>query len=192
MTDQAEQHDAFREQRKTSLYWLRKATDDLETLELVENILPQFVRWRNIISNVSRNERMDTGALDIHPVGEVAEGDVAAADALHADVTKLFDWLLGKRHDNGLQGLTQERPSRRVVKYSGLITYDFRLTGLPGFEGGLSVTIAGLPAGSACRITQKVTGYRMVKEAEYEMVCDDEPGISPEERAEEAEREAVQ
>ena len=79
-----------------------------------------------------------------------------------------------------------------MIASTGLISYTFTLVGLPGFEDGLEIIVGRLPAGSACHITKKVKGTRVVEDVEYEMVCDDEAGISPQERAEEAEREAVQ
>ncbi len=172
----ADQHDAFREQRKLALYWLRKSTEDLEVLDLVEDIMPLFVRRRYVITGVTRRgDERAMGSLDLRPLNwDEVKDDVKAADALHADVDKLFNFLLARRQDNDNQGLTQERPSRRVVKYNGLITYDFHLTGLPGFEGGLTVIFNGLPAGSACQVTKKVTGTRVVEDVEYEMVCDDD------------------
>ncbi|GAF96841.1 unnamed protein product, partial [marine sediment metagenome] len=47
------EHDAFREQRKTSLYWLRKATEELDLLDKIEDILPSFVRRRYRISSLT-------------------------------------------------------------------------------------------------------------------------------------------
>ena len=160
------EHDAFKEQRRTSLYWLRKATDELELLDKFEDILPSFVRRRYRIGSLTPyNLRLWPQAFDANVWG--------AADALHADVDKLYAFLLGKRHDNGGQVVLP--PSRSLTKWNGQVSYSFTLSGLPGFDR-LQVEISGLPAGSACRITKKVTGYRMHEESEYEMVCEDEPG----------------
>ncbi len=160
------EHDAFREQRKNSLYWLSKAAEEFSVLERLEDILPQFVRWRYRIAAMSAT------SLDLQPV-TVVDDDVEAADLLHADVTKLFDFLLTKRVDTVEPD--PERPTRRVVKYNGSISCEFTIRGLPGFEHDLHVTIAGLPAGSACQIIKKITGSRVVEDVEYEMVCDDAP-----------------
>ncbi len=190
---QADQHDAFREQRKSALYWLCKATADLEVLDRIEDILPSFVRRRYIITSLYRWEPTTGkahGSLALSPVN-FDKDDVKAADALHADVGKLFDWLVNKRPEVE-QGDGSSRPARGLTEWNGTINYEFTLTGLPDFEGGLRVAINGLPAGSACHVTKKVKGTRVVEDVEYEMVCDDEQGMSPEERAEEAEREAVQ
>ncbi|KKL87947.1 hypothetical protein LCGC14_1929660 [marine sediment metagenome] len=175
MTTEPEQHDAFREQRASSLYWLKRATEEFEVLEMLEDILPQFVRWRYRIATISRraDSHIATGSLGLQPVS-VVDDDVDAADRLHADVTKLFDFLLTKRVVADGAG-DPERPTRRVVQYNGTILCEFRITGLPGFEGGLDVNIGGLPAGSACRIIKTVKGSRIVEEVEYQMVCDDAP-----------------
>ena len=167
---QADQHDAFREQRKSSLYWLRISQEELATLALLESILPSFVRRRYRITHLIRSSESRRGSLSLVPAEPVAD-DLAAANALHADVDKLFGFLLGKRHDNSD---APERPARSVA-HGGLIRYVFTLTGLPGFERGLEVTIGGLPAGSACHITKKVKGTRVVEDVEYVMVCDDDP-----------------
>lgn len=168
------EHDAFREQRKSSLYWLEKTTEELAVLEILEDILPTFVRRRYRIATISRSAGPPsaTGSLGLQPV-TVADDDVEVADRLHADVTKLFDFLLTKRV--GDVDMVIERPTRRVVRYNGTIICEFRITGLPGFEGGLEVSIGGLPAGSACRIIKTVTGSRTVEDVEYQMVCDDAP-----------------
>ena len=183
-----EQHDAFAEQRKSSLYWLRNYQAELSTLSLLENLLPSFVRRRYRIVRLSRTDEIRKGILSLEPVKPVVD-DVAAANALHADVDKLFGFLLGKCQDNGTPN--PNRPHREVMTYSGLIRYEFTLTGLLGFEGGLEVTIGGLPAGSACKIIKTVKGTRVVEDVEYEMVCDDAPSMSLDERADEAEREAA-
>ena len=192
--DTTEEHDAFREHRKSAHYWLDKATKDLEDIDRMEPLLPSFVRRRYTITSLCRWEPPTgkaQGSLGLSPVN-FDKDDVKAADALHADVGKLFYWLVNKRPEVE-QGDGSSRPARGVTKWNGTINYEFFLTGLPDFEGGLRVTITGLPAGSACHVIKKVTGSKVVEDVEYEMVCDDdEPGISPEERAEEAEREAVQ
>ena len=188
-----EQHDAYRALRRAAQLWLNKVAQELEVIERLEDLLPDFVRRRYIIGTVYRWERTEGkahGAIELAPV-DIDKDDVKAADALHADVGKLFDWLVNKRPEVE-QGDGSERPARGLTEYNGTIHYEFFLTGLPGFESGLRVTINGLPPGSACHITKKVTGTKVVEVVEYEMVCDDELGISPEEHAEEAEREAVQ
>ncbi|KKN09190.1 hypothetical protein LCGC14_1049180 [marine sediment metagenome] len=186
---QAEQHDAFAEHRKNSLYWLRNYQEELATLALLEGILPSFVRRRYRIASLHRIADVGRGYLSLEPAGPITD-DLATANALHADVDKLFGFLLGKCQ--GADG-APERPTREVTASTGHVRYEFTLSGLPGFEDALDVTIGRLPAGSACHITKKVKGTRVVEDVEYEMVCDDDaPGISPEERAEEAEREAVQ
>lgn len=189
MTDQAKQHDAYRSLRKSSLYWLEKATKEIEILDRIEILLPSFVRRRYIISSLYRWEPSQGasahGSIDLAPVN-FDKDDVKTGNALHADVGKLFDFLLTKCPEVE-QGEDSLRPARGLTAWNGLIHYEFTLAGLPGFEGGLRVTVNGLPAGSACHIIKKVKGTRVVEDVEYEMVCDDEPGISPEERAEEAE-----
>ncbi len=179
-----EEHDAFREQRKSALFWLRKGTEDIDIVDRLEGLLPSFVRRRYRITGLYRREglRAPSGTLDLCPV-DVPKDNVVAADALHADVDKLFDFLLTKRHAV-VDIVAPERPARGLVAYNGLIRYEFTLAGLPGFEGGLTVIVNGLPAGSACHITKKVTGTRVVEDVEYEMVCDDEPpGLIPAEDA---------
>jgi len=156
------EHDAYREQRKTSLYWLRKVTGELDLLDKIEDILPSFVQRRYRIGNLTPS------SLSLWPQ-EPANGP-EAADALHADVDKLYTYLLGQHPDQ-----TYKKPRRTLVKWSGQVGYSFSLNELPGFKQGLRVEFNGLPAGSNCQITKKVTGYRMQEESEYEMVCEDEP-----------------
>ena len=163
--------DAFREQRKISLYWLRKATEEFDILDKIEDILPSFVRRRYRIGSLT------SMSLSLWPQAFDAD-DPEAADALHADVDKLFTFLLGKRTDQ--TEYLDEKPTRTLTKWNGQVGYNFTLAGLPGFGQGLRIEVNGLPAGSACRITKKVTGYRMKEESEYEMVCDDEPSTEAE------------
>ena len=158
--------DAFHDQRRTSLYWLRKATEEFELLDKLEGILPSFVRRRYRIGNLTPY------SISLWPQAFDAD-DPAVADALHADVGKLHAYLLKKRADQTED--LNKKPTRTLTKWNGQVNYKFTLAGLPGFEKGLSFEVSGLPAGSACHITKVVTGYRMKEEAEYEMVCDDEP-----------------
>ena len=160
--------DAFREQRKASLYWLRKATEEFEVLDKIEDILPSFVRRRYRIGSLSAL------SLSLWPQAFDTD-DPKAADALHADVNKLFIFLIDKCEGGGAQGLSAGQPTRTLTKWNGQVGYSFTLYGLPGFEKGLRIEVNGLPAGSTCHITKKVTGYRMHEESEYEMVCGDEP-----------------
>ena len=169
MNNQTEQHDAFREQRKSSLYWLRNYQEELATLALLESLLPSFVQRRYRIVSIYRLRDGRNGSLSLVPVETVVD-DLAAANALHADVDKLFGFLLGKRQ--GKDG-APEQPTRDVA-HDGLIRYRFSLDGLSGFEDGLDVTVGGLPAGSACHISKVSKGKREVEEFEYKMVCDDE------------------
>jgi hypothetical protein len=156
------EHDAFKEQRKSALYWLNKSTEELALLDKLEDVLPSFVRRRYRIGSLS------TGRLSLSPSGPTTD-DPEEADKLHADVNKLFVFLLGK-----CEGIAnQEPPSRSLEEWRGCIRYDFTLEGLPGFEDGLVISIEHLPAGSACHITKRVTGTRVVEEVEYEMVCED-------------------
>ena len=172
--DTTTEHDAFREQRKSALFWLRKGTEDIDIVDRLEGLLPSLVRRRYRITGLYRREGLTTptGGLDLSPV-DIVEDDVAAADALHADVDKLFDFLLTQRQPAD-PTVDPERPTRGLVAYNGLIRYEFTVAGLPGFEGGLTVIVSGLPAGSACHVTKKVTGTHVVEDVEYEMVCDDE------------------
>lgn len=163
-----EAHDAFREHRKSSAYWLRVAQEGFELVDKLEAILPSFVRRRYRIGGLA------TGSVELSPSTFDAD-DPVAVDRLHADVNKLFIFLLGKRTGTEGDGAAPEPPSRSLTTWNGKVKYDFTMTGLPGFEGGLTIVISGLPAGSACRITKKVTGTRVVENVEYEMVCDDEP-----------------
>jgi hypothetical protein len=183
--DTTDQHDAFREQRKAALFWLRKGVEDLDIVDRLEGLLPSFVRRRYRITGLYRNERLraPSGTLDLCPV-DVAKDDVAAADTLHADVSKLHNFLFGKCPPEGPYPKAAP-PTRTVNKWDGLVRYEFFLPSLPGFEGGLTVTISRLPAGSTCHITKKVTGTRVVEDVEYEMVCDDDT-IPTEEAAEAA------
>ena len=168
------EHNAYREQRKNSMYWLHKAVEEMEALNLIEDIMPSFVQRRYRIISLHKSEVGTSGNIDLCPV-DVVEDNVEAADALHADVDKLFDYLLDKRRVLKVAGEEFPRPTRRLA-WNGLIQYTFRLVNLPGFDDGLSVTMSGLPAGSACRVVKKVTANRMVQDFEYEMECDDEQG----------------
>jgi len=159
-------HDAFREQRKVALYWLRNYTGDLDLLNKLEGILPSFVRRRYRFGAL-----WGESSVEIAPLTSVTDdpSDNTEADKLHADVNKLFLFLLERGETPQDQGVP-----KRTLAGSGRIKYEFTVKGLPGFEKGLAVTVSGLPAGSACRITKKVKGTRVVEDVEYEMVCDDE------------------
>ncbi len=165
------EHNAYREVRKSSMYWVRKAAADIEALELIEDIMPSFVKRRYTISSLHKSETSSMGNIELFPY-EADKDDVKAADILHADVGKLFDYLFSKCED---RSVTPPRPTRRLA-WNGLIQYTFRLVGLPGYEAHLDVTVSGIPAGSACRVVKKVTANRMVQDFEYEMECDDEQG----------------
>ena len=166
MESSTDGHDAFREHRKSSTYWLGVAQEGFELVDKLEAIMPSFVRRRYRIVGLT------SSSLELSPL-TVPTDDPMAGDALHADVNKLFVFLLskGKASSNPEDGV----PSRSLTKWNGAVRYDFTLEGLLGFEDGLRVSIGGLPAGSACHITKKVTGTRVVEDVEYEMVCDDEP-----------------
>ena len=172
MTTETDTHDAFAEARKSARYWVRVSNEELHILDLLERLLPSFVGRRYRISSINRveSESGNTGRLTLAPVA--GEDSVEAANALHADVAKLYDYLLGKREPGSYP--EQVLPIRKLG-YNGTITYEFTLRGLFGFEGRLDMTISGLPAGSACRITKKVTGTKVVDVVEYEMECDDDP-----------------
>ena len=163
MTDE---HDAYRDHRKMSLYWLRYASEGLDNLEKIEALLPSFVQRRYTISSLT------AFSVTLCPVS--AGEDLAAADALHADVNKLFVFLLGKCEAG--EDSRRSLPVRELTFHTDTIHYDFTLTKLPGFDK-LHVTVAGLPAGSACHITSKVTGTHEVEDVEYEMVCDDDADV---------------
>ena len=160
--NQVPDHDAFKEQRKSVLYWLRTTIEELDVLDKLEDILPSFVRRRYRFSSVGPHH------LSLSPADTVDENDVQSADALHADVNKLFHYLVGKTKED-----IPAKPERKVI-WNGSIAYSFSIRGLPGFEGGLTVDVGGLPAGSACHITKTVKGTRTVEDVEYTMVCDDE------------------
>jgi len=169
------EHDAYREQRKTSMYWINISTKELNALDLLEEILPSFVARRYRFTTVSRYEeeggREAWGRIEMVPAELVKEDDIEAADALHVDVDKLFKFLLSKRTNPDIEEVAE--PVRGLA-YSGSIRYDFQVTGLPGFEGGLDVLVSGLPAGSACHITKTSKGKREIEEFEYTMECDDD------------------
>ncbi len=169
------EHNAYREQRKSSMYWIRRSADELDVLDMLEDILPSFVGRRYRFVSISRHEQRDGeawGRVEIVPSEPVKEGDVKAADALHADMDKLFKFILSKRVNPDPDVRLQE-PVRGLT-LTGSIRYDFVVSGVPGFEGGLDVLISGLPAGSACHITKTFKGKREVEEFEYSMVCDGE------------------
>ena len=176
------EHDAYREQRKSSMYWIRESTKDLEVLDMLEDVLPSFIARRYRFISISRHEQREGGAwgrMEIVPAEYVkivaGKEDVKAADALHADVNKMFKFLLSKRVNPDSDVRLQE-PVRGLT-YSGSIRYDFQVNGLPGFEGGLDVLVSGLPAGSACHITKTSKGTREVEEFEYTMECDDQEPV---------------
>jgi len=187
------EHNAYREQRKTSMYWIRTSAEELDILDMLEDVLPTFVGRRYRFVLISRHQPREDkawGRVEIVPSEPVKEDDVKAADSLHADVGKLYTFLLSRRM--GPDFRTPNLPVRKV-DHMGYIRYDFNVSGIPGFEAGLDVLVSGLPPGSACHITKTPKGVREVEQFEYTMECDDEaPGISPEERAEEAEKEAIQ
>lgn len=168
------EHDAYREQRKSSLYWLRSSVEELDILDLVESIMPTFIRRRYRFTSLSRTMRgrETSGSISLMPAK--VEDSVEAADALHADVKKLFGYLALKC-GAGSPASSDLRPPDRTLSMGGLVGYEFTLCGLPGFEAGLWVTIQGLPAGSACHITKTLKGTREIEDFEYTMVCDDEP-----------------
>ena len=94
------EHNAYREQRKSSMYWIRTSAEELDTLDLLEDILPEFVGRRYRFISISRHQPKEGGAwgrVEIVPSEPVGKDDVKAADALHADVNKLFRFLLPKR-----------------------------------------------------------------------------------------------
>ena len=168
------EHNAYREQRKSSMYWIRTSAEELDTLDLLEDILPEFVGRRYRFISISRHqpkEGVAWGRVEIVPSEPVGKDDVAAADALHADVNKLFRFLLSKRVNPDLAIVGE--PVRSLT-YSGSIRYTFGMRGVPGFEGGLETMVSGLPAGSACHITKTSKGTREVEEFEYTMECDDQ------------------
>lgn len=168
------EHNAYREQRKSSMYWIRTSADELDVLDMLEDILPAFVGRKYRFVSISRHQPREGGAwgrIEIVPVETVKEDDVKAADALHADVTKLFSYLLIKRTN---PDIAEPNPPVRKVDYVGHIRYDFIVNGIPKFEAGFDVVVSGLPAGSACHITKTSKGVREVEEFEYEMVCDDD------------------
>lgn len=169
-----EQHDAYREQRKSSLYWLRLGAKELETVDWIEAFMPDLVRRRYRITNLYRYEHGDvhSGGIHLNPVA--FEDTVEAADALHADVNKLFNFLVEKCEH--LNDVVVSVPIRSLG-HAGTISYAFSLTGLPGFEHGLSVEFHGLPAGSACHIVKEVVGTSTVEDVKYSMTCDDDPVV---------------
>ena len=178
------EHNAYREARSSSLYWIRTSTEELGTLEKLEDILPTFVRRRYRFICISRHQPKGGeayGRMEIVPA-ETVKNDVEAADALHADVTKLFDFLLTKTTN---PSLTKTNLPVRKLDHIGRISYDFIVTGIPGFLAGLDVKVSGLPAGSACHITKTSKGVREVEDFEYKMKCDDEqPGEELEAKSE--------
>ncbi len=162
------EHNAYREVRKSSMYWVKKAAADIEALELIEDIMPSFIKRRYTISSLYKSETSSTGNIELYPY-EADKDDVKAADILHADVGKLFDYLFSKCED---RSVVPPRPERKLA-WNGLIQYTFRLRGVRGFEAGLDIKVGGIPAGSACRIVKKVTANRMVQDFEYTMECDE-------------------
>jgi len=168
------EHNAYREQRKSSMYWIRISTEELVVVDRLEAILPSFVGRRYRFVSISRHQPQPGkayGRVEIAPSEPVDKDDVKAADALHADVDKLYSFLGSKRTDPDL--VKPAKPVRDLT-YGGNIRYTFDMRGVPGFEGGLEVTVSGLPAGSACHITKTSKGVREVEEFEYKMECDDE------------------
>ncbi len=172
------EHNAYREQRKSSMYWIRTSAEELDVLDLLEDVLPAFVGRRYRFVSISRHQPKEGGAwgrVEITPAKyvEIANGkeDVKAANAFHADVNKLFRFLLSKRVNPDLARVAE--PIRDLT-YGGSIRYTSDMKGVPGFDAGLEVVVSGLPAGSACHITKTSKGVREVEEFEYKMECDDE------------------
>ena len=134
----------------------------LLTLNKLEELLPSFVAGRFRFIAISENY------LSMFPFA----AESFDPDSMHADVYKLFKFLVKKRVDNGNIGLSPDAPSRIINKNSGLITYHFTLHGLP--MDPLSVEISGLPVGSKCEVIKHVKGTRVVEDVEYELVCEEE------------------
>jgi len=171
------EHDAYREQRKSSVYWIRTSTEELDTLDLLEDILPGFVSRRYRFISISRHQPREGeawGRVELIPAEGVKEDNVKAADALHADVLKLYNFLVTKCTN---PTLVKPNLPVRHLNHVGQIRYDFIIAGIPNFEGGLDVVISGLPAGSACHITKTSKGKREVEEFEYAMECDDQEPV---------------
>lgn len=180
MTTETDQHDGFRDLRQTGEFWSDYGKRMTEGVDLLAALMPDFVRRRYTVTYYYRSEGDEPyGSLYLGPV-ESGQKDTETANARHADVTKLFNWLLDKRTaPDTTEGAEPQReprePKRTLDRNNGSITYDFRIDDLPDFPQGLTVTVGGLGAGSACHITKKVTGTHEVEDVEYEMVCDDDP-----------------
>lgn len=160
---------AFSSQRQSLTGQIRWATKTIELVDKVEQIMPTFVGNRYRIMSVY--EGGDTVTLEISPDGEKPEPG-KPADKLHADVTKLFDFLKTK------QGTTDKpvtEPTRGVGYGGTSLRYRFVVPGLPALAPAdrLEVIISGIPEGSACRIVAKSKGKREFEDFEYTLVCDE-------------------
>ncbi len=153
---------AFARERKDCAANLRYTAERLVALDQLEELLPAFVARRFRFMGIAENY------LSLYP----AEPENADPDSLHADVYKLFDFLVKKRVDSGNSGLLAHDPTRTVNKSSGLISYRFTITGLP--MSPLSVEISGIPVGSKCEIIKHVKGTKTVEDVEYELVCEED------------------
>lgn len=179
-----DQHDGFQDLRRTGKYWTDYGERMTKGADLLEALLPDFVRRRYTVSYFYRSDGdKPYGVATLYPVDGGAE-DTEAANIVHADVNKLFDWLVKKRTTPDpaeAPALRQEpwKPRRSLDSGNGSISYELKVCDLPDFPQGLTVTFAGLGAGSACHITKKVTGTHEVEDVEYKMVCDDDPPPEP-------------
>lgn len=173
-------HDAFVNLRRAGRYWKRFGEEQLEGADLLEGFLPDFIRRRYTVEHFYRSSdrAKDYGSVKLMPVDGGAE-DTAVANVLHADVNKLFRWLLNKRE--AAEGETRREPAKpkRSVNSVGVINYEFTIDDLGEFPDGLAIEFSGLGAGSACRIIKTVTGTHEVEDVTYEMVCDDDPPAEP-------------
>ena len=188
MTTETEQHDepkhdAFQNLRRAGEYWKRFGEEQLEGADLLEGFLPDFIRRRYIVDHFYRSsDRAKAhGSVKLMPVDGGTE-DPKVANVLHADVNKLFRWLLNKRGDVAIDAPPHQEPvkPKRSVNSIGSIRYEFTINDLGEFPDGLAIEFSGLGAGSACRITRKVTGTHVEEDVTYEMVCDDDPKPGPE------------
>jgi hypothetical protein len=168
---------AYARMRDIMLASVSNTMQNVRALDTLELVMPSFIgrRYRlgNFYQSGGPNKSYHELYAELIPDMDMPKEEITtkAANALHADVTKLFGFLASKqeRQEDGNDVL---HPPVRDLGYNGMIKYSMKINRLPGLGGAkLILEFSGIPAGSKCEVIKTVTGTRMVEEFEYTLKC---------------------
>lgn len=172
---------SFNAYRRTQAAQLEFFARSLKVAEIIDPVFPAFVGNRYRVESIYEDPGYggNRGRYTVVLQPDLDKMPRGKADSLHADVDKLYTYLVGKRNSDG-NGDCLIEPTRSAQSWGGkdgegAIKYRMVVSHIPELGGKhLEVNINGIPEGSKCKLVRTPKGEpRQIQDYTVELVCED-------------------